>query len=126
MEIRGLAERLLLAIGGDRRGNQKKAAQQLGIGESVLNGWLKDNIHEKLGVDLNWLISGEGQMYVPAAKGVAERSASYEAPAQSRDRDVEKVLALWKRIPKSKRSDVLKILEALAEKEAGGSRKLEP
>lgn len=140
LEIYGLAERLLLAIGGDQRGNRKKAAQRLGIRESVLGGWLKEgkdgrrkapsaehlkNIHEKLGVDLNWLISGEGRMHA-AARRVAERPATYEALASSDDRDIDKVLSVWKRIPESKRPDVLKVLEALAEKGAVANRKPKP
>lgn len=134
LKIPGLTERLLIAIGGERRGNQKKAAERLGIRESVLGGWIKENkdgkrrypsaehlknIHDKLGINLNWLIAGEGPAHIPAANQVAERQESYavEKRAISSGDDETAVLAAWKQIPVNKRQDAMRILKALAEKE---------
>lgn len=74
MTDKPLLDRLLLLINELTNGNKKKFAEILGIGPSHINDWTNMGsipnafylaiIHKKTGVNLHWLISGEGKKYL--------------------------------------------------------------
>jgi len=69
-----ILDRLLLLIDEFTKGNKKKFAEMLGVSPTHIDNWINrgslpnanqlTNIYQKLNINLNWLLTGEGEMFV--------------------------------------------------------------
>lgn len=77
MTDKSLSDRLLLLIddfAGKEYGGKKRFAEMLGVTQANINNWINlgslpssehlANIQKKLGVNIIWLLTGEGEMFV--------------------------------------------------------------
>ena len=91
MTDKPLLSRLLLLIDDLTEGNKKKFAEMLGVSPTHIDHWVNrgslpnaeqlENIHRKLNVNLNWLLTGKGEMFVK--KKLQDYPTSEEHPLHS-------------------------------------------
>ncbi|MDH5541350.1 MAG: helix-turn-helix domain-containing protein [Nitrospinota bacterium] len=83
-DVRGFLSRLKLLVEELADGKENRLAEILGVHPGIINKWKKRenypssehliNIKEKLGVNINWLLLGEGARYLPSAVLQAAKS----------------------------------------------------
>lgn len=74
MTNKPLLDRLLLLINDLTGGNKKRFAEMLGISPPQIDHWINRgslpsaehlaNLHNKLYISINWLLTGEGEIFV--------------------------------------------------------------
>ena len=90
MTNKPLLDRLLLLINDLTDGNKKRFAEMLEVTPSYIDRWTNQgilpsaeqltNIHDKLNININWLLTGEGSKYIKKEEQVlqvAEELAPY-------------------------------------------------
>ena len=90
MTNKPLLDRLLLLINDLTDGNKKRFAEMLEVTPSYIDRWTNQgilpsaeqltNIHDKLNININWLLTGEGAKYIKKEEQVlqvAEELAPY-------------------------------------------------
>lgn len=75
-----ISSRLEIIITHFEGGNATNFAKRLGIPQSTVHNYTKKGrephslflklIHEKLGVNINWVLTGEGEMFIKGQEGV--------------------------------------------------------
>ena len=107
MTDKPILDRLLLLIDEFTKGNKKKFAERLEISPTSINSWINEgylprtehlaNIQEKLGVNLNWLLTGEGEMFVKkeASLTVHEAFAVYGYNLKEREY-IDKLVTIFR------------------------------
>ena len=74
MTDKPILDKLLLLIDEFTKGNKKKFAEILKVTPSYIDRWINQgilpsakqltNIHDKLKININWLLTGEGEMFI--------------------------------------------------------------
>ena len=87
MKRKPFVDRILWLINDVSKNNQKKFAEDLGILPATVNSWIKnerfpkqeqlEKIRKKLGLNINWLLTGSGPPYL------------YDKPSKSGDKVVQ-------------------------------------
>ena len=104
---------------GSRLGTSQSAVQSWESGRSLPGADFLNKIHSEFDIDINWLLTGEGEMYVkdrggrqdtiqPAPSGVCESISEYSAAPPS---DIKDILADAQKILTSGHQEAIDVLK---------------
>lgn len=115
MTIETVRDRILILIKLLAEDTPNRFAEMLGIHSSYLDRWLNkgslvsskhlQNFHSKLNINLNWLLAGNGEMFVEYKPYIVEYETAFGMDAE--------LLINYKQLSKEHRKDIQNILKSL-------------
>ena len=106
MTDKSFNDRLQGLINELTEGNKKKLAEMLDINPVMIQGWINRgslpstehliNIQQKLGINLNWLLAGEGERYIKRETAVEVKEEEEHYYSQEEKQYIKKLIQIFR------------------------------